>query len=166
MEDSNQQQHIDNDCDNEDEEEQSPKEMHAQKRNHTLQTDESCQGPLGVALRRALESMGVDNNTTNDGFSFTPEQVDRIVGSFGSAIATTCQEMTPHNNDPPAAPSATLKGRLDYANQYGDKWRIVVEDAVIETKRRGKHHRGVQDEGRDLPLKIPRLEILAFNDSG
>ena len=85
------------------------------------------------------------------------------------------------------APAAMLRGRMNHYNRYGTKWRIVVDDVEIiprrpveaQQLRQMKRDRTMSlwsvmsqpsllnatDElPQQLPIKIPRLEILVYND--
>lgn len=85
------------------------------------------------------------------------------------------------------APAAMLRGRMNHYNRYGTKWRIVVDDVEIIPRRPVEAHQlrqmkrdrtmslwsvmsqpsllNATDElPQQLPIKIPRLEILVYND--
>jgi hypothetical protein len=83
------------------------------------------------------------------------------------------------------APAAMLRGRMDHYNRYGTKWRIVVDDVEIRPRRpidaqqlrKMKRDRTMSlwsivspphppntTEENMVPIKIPRLEILVYND--
>lgn len=91
------------------------------------------------------------------------------------------------------APAAMLRGRMNHYNRYGTKWRMVVDDVEIRPRRpvegqllrRMKRDRTMSlwsimappqlpnvnsstnaNASDELfqPIKIPRLEILIYND--
>jgi len=153
--------------------------------------DVSCQGTIGLALQQALceESDNDDNEgEQQEDEASTPRikldkpAINQILLSFGRAIVQSQQdqhEMELKNVESKTAasavpaPAALLRGRVDHFNRHGGKWRLMVHDAQIIARKplernRRKRERpslwNAMKEGQSEPAKIPRLEILAYND--
>ena len=155
----------------------------------TVMHDLSCQGSIGLALQQALADeeteLGHDDDDTNIDSSDKRIKLDQpaisqILLSFGMAVTQTQREQRDMqmggevvSKSNVAAPVAILRGRVDHFNRCGGKWRIMVHDAqIIERKPLDKDRRKserpsmweVMKETQSNPLKIRRLEILAYND--
>jgi hypothetical protein len=142
------------------------------------------------------ESEPVDGPLSN-------EAVDRIMEACGQALVRVQREQSiPETNGPNTngtdgtrspnvsgqselslsataittapPPAAILRGRIQYYNRVGSKWRFVVHNAELQPRQplhaqRRKRERPslwttTTDDDADATLKIPRLEILAYND--
>ena len=152
----------------------------------TVIHDLSCQGSIGLALQQALAAeeteLGDDDDTDSSDKLITLDEpaISQILESFGMAVSHTQREQRDlqmggelASTSSLAAPVAILRGRVDHFNRCGTKWRIVVHDAqIIERKPLDKYRRKserpsmweVMNETQSNPLKIQRLEILAYND--
>jgi hypothetical protein len=95
-----------------------------------------------------------------------------VTDSLGTSTITSIEDHV-------VAPAALLHGRIHHYNRYGTKWRIVVEDAEIIPRstvsvhqKRGRYDRKspweIMSSHTELQqaqcIKIPRLEILVYND--
>jgi hypothetical protein len=146
--------------------------------------DLSCQGSLGWTLQDALQELHDEEKAEEKKeisvaapLHFGPAVIDRIMRSFGEAVAASQQRTT--------GPAALLRGRLEHYNRCNNKWRLVVEGAEIRerlpldrNRRKRRHDRPslwqVAEENRakrsrtSLPVSSnnPKfdLEILAYND--
>lgn len=153
--------------------------------------DVSCYGSIGHALQQALfndsDELEGHNNTSDkesesiSSYKLGLEQpaLQQILTAFGNAIAKTHQEQHEVEWNPrqrydgiTAAPAALMRGRVDHFNRRGSKWRLVVHDAeLVERKSLDRNRRKRErlslwnaiGKGSEA-VKIPRLEILAYND--
>lgn len=160
----------------------------------TVMSDLSCQGTIAIVLREALREIQQEDlaaKATHLGLDSTPEEgdsqqcalqlslsqqsVDRIMLSFGQAVAQSQQEQfASQDRQIGPAPAALLRGRIDHYNRHGSKWRFLVKDAEILprmalAKNRRKRERPslwqiAQQQQREPSVKIKRLEILVYND--
>jgi hypothetical protein len=123
----------------------------------------------GQALVRVQQEQSIPettgqspNGTDNTRFPNAGEQPE----PQSAAIITTTALAHP--------PAAILRGRIQYYNRVGSKWRLVVHDAELQPRQplhvqRRKRERSslwttTTTAAPDAALKIPRLEILAYND--
>jgi len=99
------------------------------------------------------------------------KSMDRIIKSFGEAVAETDQD---------SAPRALLRGRCDYYNKFGQNWMISVDQVRIKsrptkfTKRRRNDRPSLWDRDDDGTAKttttekeIPvkgKIQLLAYGD--
>ena len=148
-----------------------PEEQEMEQMRQSLMNDESCQGPIGLALRTALDSITTATASQNNNTEplFTADQRDRIMQAFGAAIVATTGNGDATTTALVTPPAATLKGRLEYANRYGDKWRMVVDQASVTPQQQTDDHQipsaaNITPTACPPSIAIPRLEILAFND--
>jgi hypothetical protein len=154
----------------------------------TVIHDLSCQGSIGLALQQALVNqeteLGGDDDTdincSDKHIKLDQPAISQILQSFGMAVSHTQREQRDLQMGVEvastcsfSAPVAVLRGRVDHFNRCGAKWRIMVHDAqIIERKPLDKYRRKserpsiweVMNETQSNPLKIRRLEILAYND--
>jgi len=121
------------------------------------------------------------------------QAVLRIVQSFGEAVVqsqhnecaalpaanqhkTDDSELS-GNHEMTIAPTALLRGRLDHYNRLNGKWRFVVQGAQILPRKALDRNRRKRERpslwqvasveastAAEPAVKIPHLEILAYND--
>jgi len=156
--------------------------------------DISCHGSIGLALHQALcdesdtEERDEDNREgeedtflSNRKIALDQPMINQILQSFGKAVEQTQRDQREmqmnreaRSKSSVAAPAALLHGRVDHFNRRGGKWRFMVHDAKIIGRKPLDRKRPmiarpslwkVMKEGQsEPPIKIRRLEVLAYND--
>jgi hypothetical protein len=143
----------------------------------------SCQGvAIGQCLNDALRSLESSEGGRHERqppskrqkISIDSEAVDRIMQTFGEAVADTQLESN-CTKSTPSAPRALLKGRLDHYNRVGKNWRILIDHVKLkerapishEKKKRGDKRSlwQVGGVGREEIAIEQKVQILAYNDS-
>jgi hypothetical protein len=115
-----------------------------------------------------------------------PYQQRRSQGMTGAKSSSNADDDDHTDNHVP--PAAVLRGRINHYNRFGAKWRIVVDDVELIPRRAINAHRPSKRDRNEmslwsivsqqqqslsnsnssnedeLPIKIPRLELLVYND--
>ena len=139
---------------------------------------------IGHCLQEALakiESSSDDTNASSDTqesrkrprISFDPASVNRIMQTFGEAVADSKVESDEQKTQT-TAPRCLLVGRLDHYNRRSESWRIVVDNAKLrrrlpsysETKRRGDKKslwNAASDPDDEITLD-QKVQILTYDD--
>jgi hypothetical protein len=146
----------------------------------------ACVGPIGLCLSEALgdlvsecvveqiqqeskEESDSEEKTESERVPFDSTMADRVMHSFGQAVAKSEWE-TP--------PAALLRGRVEHYNGLEGRWRIVVKDAEIrrrvplaQTNPRKKKRVKLWDasdlrqgEQQSVTPFVGSLQILAYDD--
>jgi hypothetical protein len=102
----------------------------------------SCQGiAIGQCLNDALRSLKSSEGERHERqppskrqkINIDSEAVDRIMQTFGEAVADT-QLKSNSNKSTPSAPRALLKGRLGEFNRVGQNWRILIDHVTLKER--------------------------------
>jgi hypothetical protein len=101
-----------------------------------------------------------------------PGAVDRIMQTFGEAVADTQLESTT-TKSATSAPRALLRGRLDHYNRVGQNWRMVIDNVKLKERfplrsdRKKRNKNIIWDGTREKREEIAideKVQILAYND--
>ena len=128
---------------------------------------------LGQCLGEALASLQQQDEESSSAkrrkVQLDASTANRILQTFGEAVADTSMEEDSKN----PAPAALLSGRLDHYNRVGHNWRIVLDDMKLQPRlpldknrrRSDRHSLWKVDPVKQKEISIPgKAQILAFDD--
>ena len=120
---------------------------------------------------------GKSAETNTDTFPvFNTKMARQILSTFGDSVTEHCTTSSPTMINSEIPPDALLRGKVQYYNRLGGKWRIVLTDVEIRPRinfdptRKKSHGQSLWDRSISANPEVATIKVngsmqlLAFDD--